>query len=325
MPRIAPAADAAIMEAAARLRRGELVAFPTETVYGLGGSTLDAAAVDRLYAMKGRPADNPIIAHVHDVEAARRIVAFWDPRADCLVDRFWPGPLTLVLPKAAAVPDQATGGRTTVAVRCPSHPVARVLLRIFGGPISAPSANRSGRVSPTSAEHVAAEFAESESLLILDGGTCSVGIESTVLELSGGARPRLLRPGAVTAEMIEQLIGPIDRAVPEGQDASPGTRSSHYAPRTPTLLVARREMAEMLRVAVPRSAAIAFEELEVPVPHIAIRMPADAEQYAARLYAALRDADSANAERILVERPESRDALWEAVLDRLRRACAARR
>ena len=186
-------------EAATRLEGGGVVVMPTETVYGLAGSTMHPAAIDSIYRIKGRPSDNPLIAHVLDADGARSVVTGWDDRCDRLVDAFWPGPLTLVLGRSDAVPPAASGGRDTIAVRCPRHPAARALLKVFGGPVSAPSANRSGSVSPTTAAHVMDEFdGVDEELLLIDGGPCAIGIESTVLDLTTDP-VRILRPGSITA------------------------------------------------------------------------------------------------------------------------------
>lgn len=327
MPQVEQPSDDAVANAAAHLRAGGLVAFPTETVYGLGAATVDGRAVARIYAIKGRPADNPLIAHVADVNSARTLTTRWDDRAERLAARFWPGPLTLVVPKSPIVPELSTGGRQGLAIRSPAHPVAQRLLRAFGGPVSAPSANRSGRVSPTTAQHVAEEFADARDLMILDGGPCAVGIESTVLDLGAadgdGVAARLLRPGSVTMEEIEAVIGPIERGTPRGQDASPGTRTSHYAPSTPAMLASREQLAEILARTTVRCAVLCAPDVPVHPPHTAIVMPTEAGRYATRLYAALREADAADADRIVIQLPPA-DAggLWCAIIDRLRRACA---
>lgn len=331
MPRILPATESALREAADRFRAGRLTAFPTETVYGLGGATLNPEAVARLYALKGRPADNPLIAHVLDEAAARALTARWDDRASALARVFWPGPLTLVLPRAAHVPPEAAGGRDTIAIRSPAHPVARRLLEAFGGPVSAPSANRSGHVSPTTARHVADDFADAvldhessdETLLILDGGACEVGIESTVLDLSTDP-PTLLRPGSISREAIEAIIGPIYAPSIDEQGDSPGTRRAHYAPRTRSELLPREALRERLHAMNPRepAAALVFDAAIVPPPHRALVMPAHAAAYAARLYSALREADDLRLTRLLIELPPSRIDLWASIHDRLARAVA---
>lgn len=345
MPIIRPATSEAIAEACRRLRRGELVAFPTETVYGLGGAALDEAAVRRIFDVKGRPTDNPLIVHVGSETEAEALAVEWDSRARALVRRFWPGPLTLVVPAAAAIPTAVTAGRGTVALRQPAQPAALELLRTFGGPIAAPSANRSGHVSPTCAAHVASEFPDHD-LLILDAGPSAVGIESTVLALppskgrqpmptdSGAASPRLLRPGFVTREAIEEVIGPIDAIPVHGQVASPGTRLSHYAPRAPARLLDRDALWHELRgpSSAGRQAALVLGD-DRPRPSAApplvdqgrwplvISMPRDPVGYAARLYAGLREADAAEPQEILVEAPAEVTGLWAAIHDRLRRAC----
>jgi L-threonylcarbamoyladenylate synthase len=323
MPRIREASNAALAEAADRLRAGGLVAFPTETVYGLGADALDADAIDRIFALKGRPLDNPIIAHVADASHAPAVVAAWDERCGTLAARFWPGPLTLVAPRAGAVPARLTGGRATVAVRAPDHPVARALLAAFGGPVGAPSANRSGHVSPTTAAHVADDFPEAADLLVLDGGPCRVGIESTVLDVSVDP-PRVLRPGAVSAAAIRAAIGDVDETPARAQAAGPGTRPAHYAPRAPTACVAPEDLADRLAGLDAPAVVLCLDPRRVVAPHRAVAMPADSEAYAARLYEALREADRAGPALILVERPPRRGGLWPAVHDRLDRAAAGR-
>ena len=217
------AADAsAIQEGARRLRAGEIVAFPTETVYGLGANGLNADAVRRIFEAKERPCDNPLILHIADVEALDRLTARVNPRARALMERFWPGPLTLILPKAACVPYETTGGLETVAVRMPAHPVALALIRAADCPIAAPSANRSGRPSPTQADHVLEDL-NGRIPLILDGGSSRVGVESTVLDLTGGT-PVVLRPGGVTTEMLLPYLP--DLQVDPAVFASYGSRSA---------------------------------------------------------------------------------------------------
>ena len=229
-----------IEQAAELLRHGKLVAFPTETVYGIGANALDEAAVRRIFEVKGRPSTSPLIVHVDSLEMARRVVAVWPTAAETLARRFWPGPLTLVLPKQPTVPDVVTAGLPTVGVRAPAHPVALELIRRSGVPVAAPSANRFTELSPTTAEHVRRSLGGSVDL-ILDGGPAQVGIESTVLSLAG-AQPVLLRPGMVSPAQIEELIGPVtlggrieDQSA--SAHASPGLHRRHYSPRTPLLLV----------------------------------------------------------------------------------------
>jgi L-threonylcarbamoyladenylate synthase len=231
----------AVAQAAAVLRQGGLVAFPTETVYGLGANATDAAAVSRIYVAKGRPTDNPLIVHVADFESVTAIAEVVSPKAERLMRRFWPGPLTLVLPKKPVIPDNVTCGLPTVGVRMPSHPVALALIRAAGVPIAAPSANASGRPSPTTAEHVLEDLA-GRVPMVLDGGETGVGLESTVLDVTVDP-PVLLRPGGVTVEQLTEAIGPVvvDRAV-HGAEAgekprSPGMKYKHYAPKAQMILV----------------------------------------------------------------------------------------
>ena len=327
MPRIVDASN--IQVAADALRSGAVVAFPTETVYGLGARTFSEAAIERVYELKGRPADNPLIAHVLDAAQAREVVAggCWDERCESLARRFWPGPLTVVLPKSARVSDRATAGRPTVAVRSPRHAVARSLLQGAGQPISAPSANRSGRVSPTSAQHVLDEFAdvaEARDLMILDGGECEIGIESTVLDLTSSP-PRILRHGSVTHEQLHEVLGEVAAPAIEAQSASPGTSPSHYAPRTPAELVAPEHVQSALRRLSDqnqRGVALVFEAEAIKLPHKAIAMPREGERYAHDLYQRLREADAMGCDRIIIASPPQASQVWRAVHDRLRRATA---
>jgi L-threonylcarbamoyladenylate synthase len=313
----------ALTRAASVLRAGGLVAFPTETVYGLGANALDAAAVGRIFTAKGRPANNPLIVHVADPTDAARIVAAWPDPAGRLAERFWPGPLTLVLPKNPAVPDAVTAGGSTVALRVPAHPVARAWIRAAGLPIAAPSANRSGYISPTRAEHVLASLADRIDM-VLDAGPVPGGIESTVLDLTHDP-PRLLRPGLVSPADIESVIGPIALStspVAESTEPlpSPGMLSRHYAPHTPLELAKDdgRTRVEELRQAGRRVGWLSFDLAEVPGV-VVVPMPRDPEGYATRLYAALYVLDSAGVERIIVAQPPESNE-WLAVRDRLRRA-----
>ena len=316
--------------AIALLRCGRLVAFPTETVYGLGAEALNAEAVAAVFAAKGRPAGNPLIVHVVDESMARRVCDHWPPSASMLAARFWPGPLTMVLPKAAFVPDAVTAGGPTVAVRCPSHPLTLALLETLGTPLVGPSANRSGGVSPTCAEHVRESFTEDE-VFVLDGGPCVGGIESTVVDLTTDP-PRVLRPGLVSAEQIaevlgREVVGPAHRisATTPGPARSPGLMRSHYAPQRPLRLVGADDLAYHLQAVDPGTAAAVLgpAATQVAPPHRLLAMPADPESYAARLYAAMREADAGNPAVILVVKPwvgESRAGLWAAIADRLERA-----
>jgi L-threonylcarbamoyladenylate synthase len=322
----ADAPDPGVLARAAELlRSGQLVAFPTETVYGLGANALDPGAVARIFGAKGRPAYNPLIVHVADVSAARRLVLHWPESASALAQRWWPGPLTLVLPKAPEIPDLVTAGLPTVALRIPSHPVALALLRAVGLPLAAPSANRSGEVSPTTAAHVVQSLG-SRVPLILDGGPTSVGIESTVVDLSGPV-PVLLRPGMITREELTEILGPVMLAAAADDLAarpSPGMLDRHYAPRARLVLydgpedrIAVHAIAEC-RAAGGRSVALAREAAPVGVDEVE-RMPANPAAYARELYGTLHRIDGGGAALILVERPPG-DAAWDGVRDRLERA-----
>jgi L-threonylcarbamoyladenylate synthase len=310
-----------IERAAELLRAGGLVAFPTETVYGLGANALNPAAVERIFAAKGRPANNPLIVHVPNAAGARSVAACWPEEAERLAQRFWPGPLTLVLPKAPAVPDAVTAGGPTVAVRVPAHPVALALLQAAGVPVAAPSANRSNRLSPTRAEHVLRDL-DGRIEMMLDAGPTSGGIESTVVDLT--ARPaRLLRPGLVTLAELEEVIGSVERAAEKlmGEPMpSPGMLARHYAPRTPLECVeaAASRLAELLREG-KRIGWVTLATNEERPGLVVVSMPNDPAGYAARLYAALHELDQAGLDRILVDWPPDTDE-WLGVRDRLRRA-----
>ena len=319
MPKIVKADAAAIRKAASIIRDGGVVAFPTETVYGLGCDTFNERAALEVYRMKRRPSSNPLIAHVLDIPMAKRVVIGWDVRCQRLAEAFWPGPLTLVLPRRAEVAPSSIGGRSTVAVRSPLHPVARQLLEAVGGPVSAPSANRSGRISPTRSEHVSEEFMDEPDLLVLDGGTAHVGLESTVLDLSR-ARPMVLRPGSVTKEMLNPIIGEIADPLFAGQAQSPGTSPRHYAARTRTELIDTANIDRRLQSCPDPIVVLSFDAERVPPPHVAIVMPSEAKEYGAKLYESLRQADSLDRTLILIERPTERGGVWEAIQDRLRRA-----
>jgi L-threonylcarbamoyladenylate synthase len=329
MTRVLPVYDLsqsadAIALAAEMLRRGELVAFPTETVYGLGANALNASAVWKIFAAKGRPANNPLIVHVLGAEQARGLTAKWPDRAAALGEAFWPGPLSLVLPKREIVPDVVTAGAATVAIRAPAHPVARALLEATGLPIAAPSANRANAVSPTTAQHVLKCLGD-EVGLILDAGPTSGGLESTVLDLSSD-QVRLLRPGLVTPEQIERVIGPIERQVAQTQatDApllSPGNLPRHYAPRAPMELQPPTAAAERVEALADSGLQVGWLSFSAAIKRAGvtvITMPLDREKYATRLYAALHELDDAGVERIVVELPPS-DPSWLAIHDRLRR------
>ena len=305
-----------VRRAAEILRAGGLVAFPTETVYGLGADASNAKAMARLYAVKHRPGDHPVIVHFASADQAFLWGHRIDENAEKLARHFWPGPLTLILERSALAGDFVTGGQDNVGVRVPSHPVAQALLRAFGGAIAAPSANRFGFVSPTTAAHVREDLGGDVDL-VLEGGATEVGIESTIVDLSGRA-PALLRPGGVTLEALRKII-PVqekaDRAVRHS-----GGLERHYAPRTPARLVAThaldREISRAGKVAV-----LAFSRPDERVDYW-IRMPREPVAYAHRLYAALRELDAAGCQLILVEAPSDAPQ-WRAVRDRLERACGA--
>lgn len=316
--------DPAILEAAAILALGGLVAFPTETVYGLGADGLNPEAVARIYAAKGRPATNPVILHVADASAAWALVSHWPAEAQALAERFWPGPLTLVLPASEAVPSIVRAGGPSVALRCPAHPVALALIRAAGRPLAAPSANRSQHLSPTLAQHVASSLGEAVAL-ILDGGPTEAGLESTILDLTG-ERPRILRPGPIGPADLAALVGPVERwegAVPAGEmQAAPGMAERHYAPR------ARLELVAPGTGLAEGSGAAAYVGLgklpALPAGVRGILLPLDADAVGTRLYALLHELDDAGFDRIVMERPPEDDA-WLAVRDRLWRASAKER
>lgn len=312
-----------IERAAATLRAGGVVAFPTETVYGLGADASNPAAIARLYALKGRPSTHPVIVHL----AGSGQLPDWardpSPAALQLAQAFWPGPLTLVLKRAPQVLDAVTGGQDTVGLRVPAHPVAHALLQAFGGGVAAPSANRFGRVSATSAQHVREEFGQ-EIECVLDGGECAVGIESTIVDVSG-PQPVLLRPGGVGLEALERVLrGPVALAGGEAPRA-PGRLKAHYAPVTPLMLVDADVALELVRSLVrqdKRVAVLSFSTLRPILPGLTwLACGADPQTYAHDLYANLRAADRSGSDVIVVERPPARPE-WRAVLDRLTRAAA---
>lgn len=317
-------------DAAARLRVGELVAFPTETVYGLGANALDAAAVARIFAAKGRPSYNPVIVHVPHTEAARRVVTSWPDAAAKLAAAFWPGPLTIVLPKSPDVPDSVSAGLPLVGVRVPAHPVALALLRAARVPVAAPSANKSNQLSPTSAQHVARGMADVD-VTILDGGPCAVGIESTVVDLSGD-QPVLLRPGGVSVAALESVLGtrvlrPTATPTGEAPRRSPGALDRHYAPRAPMRMVpaadgvALATTIDSLRADGAVIGVVAYSDFDLPFREdVVVRvMPSKAEAYASLLFAALHELDDVGVSAIVVEAVPDLP-IWDAVRDRLKRA-----
>jgi L-threonylcarbamoyladenylate synthase len=319
---ILPAGEAAVATAARCLAAGGLVAFPTETVYGLGADASNAAAIARLYQAKGRPAFNPLIAHVGDIEAARRIARF-DAQATALAAAFWPGPLTLVLPKTRDCPvaDLATAGLETIAIRIPAHPLAQNILRAFGRPVVAPSANLSGHVSPTTAAHVQSDL-RGRIDLIVDGGPVEVGVESTIIGCF--TAPVLLRPGGLPRGEIERVLGRALAQPPagsdDGQPLAPGMLASHYAPRTRVRLDARRiEPGEALLAFGPD--AVAGVDASTPLMNLSVR--GDLDEAAANLFGYLRALDAKGARAIAVM-PVPHHGLGEAINDRLRRAAVER-
>lgn len=359
-PTALPVDESGIAQAAHLLERGELLAFPTETVYGLGADAENPAAIARIYTAKGRPRNHPVIVHL----APNADLAYWVSgalplSARALIDAFWPGPLTLILPRAAHIPDTVSGGQASIGLRCPSHPIAQALLRAFRGPgglrsggqggVAAPSANRFGRVSPTCAQHVYDEFGAA--IPILDGGACEVGIESTILDLSRGF-PALLRPGEISAEQLAAVLGempqlpvqPNEAPAKEGKKAllhassgerAPrvsGTLRAHYAPRIPLALLTADEMMRALSrrrhgesVAVVARARLAARCAVQWAECAEVRIIAAAEEphaYAHELYSLLRTLENTDAERILIEQLPA-EPEWAALNDRLGRAAAA--
>jgi L-threonylcarbamoyladenylate synthase len=307
-------------QALAALRAGEAIGLPTETVYGLAADASRPEAVRKIFALKGRPADHPLIVHVAGADQLDAWAREIPEAARTLAARFWPGPLTLILRKQPRVPDEVTGGQPTVGLRCPAHPVALALLRDFGGGLAAPSANRFGHVSPTTAAHVRDEFGDAVPV-VLDGGECAVGIESTILDLSG-ATPRILRPGQVTQAQLEAAIGPVQAGADATSPRASGTLEAHYAPRTPLLMLARTALeaeATEQQALGKRVAVLARGTLPPGVDGLAL--PADATGFAHDLYAGLRELDARGVNVLLVERPPDTDD-WLAVHDRLRRSAA---
>jgi L-threonylcarbamoyladenylate synthase len=307
-------------EAASLLLRGGLVAFPTETVYGLGALALEPLAVRAVYAAKGRAATNPLIVHVLGEDEARPLCARWPIEAQELVTRFWPGPLTLVLPRTDRVPDEVTGGGPTVAVRAPSHAAARQLLQHVRAPLAAPSANRSEHVSPTTASHVLRDL-NGRIDAVVDGGRCPVGIESTVLALTASG-PQLLRAGAVPRSELEELLGEIPDAAPAGPiAASPGQQKRHYAPAALVRLVSGSALPGIAADLPGRVGALIYGELALPDTVVSLRLPREPAGYARDLYASLRELEDRGCMSICIETvPDGPE--WDAIRDRLARAAA---
>lgn len=311
----------AVERAAALLRAGQLVAFPTETVYGLGANAFDAAAVAKIFEAKERPPDNPLIVHVADIAGARAVAAAFPPLAERAAAALWPGSLTMVLPRGPKVPDIVAAGGPTVAVRVPAHPVAWVLLRVFGRPIAAPSANLSGRPSPTQASHVLADL-DGRVALILDSGPTSVGLESTVVDMTR-PRPLLLRRGGVTIERLRQVLGPVDvldEQDPKAVLRSPGLRHRHYAPKAMVELVGEGEgeAAAARAIAAGQKVALIVRRT-VSSPALVRKLANTPEGFARALFTTLREFDEMDVERIVIESlPET--GLGAAIMDRLRRA-----
>ncbi|MBX3144740.1 MAG: threonylcarbamoyl-AMP synthase [Trueperaceae bacterium] len=332
--RVLPADENGIAEALTELRAERPVAFPTETVYGLGADAASERAVARVFELKGRPRDHPLIVHLGSAAWLSTYADLADERlkarAEALAAAFWPGPLTLVLPASSVVPRAVTGGQSTVAVRVPAHPVALRLLTEFGRALVAPSANRFGRISPTEASHVAGEFAGT--LVVLDGGDCRVGIESTIVDLTSEV-PQVLRPGAVSVDKVSEVLGERVATTVGSRGGSsarrrdgstvrvPGTLARHYAPATRTTLVPAARLAEASRES---GVAVLAAGADVPSGFSGrwISLPCDPEAYAHGLYAALRELDEAGATEILVSEVPDEPA-WEAIRDRLSRATSA--
>jgi L-threonylcarbamoyladenylate synthase len=320
---------AAVKRAAKLLGAGEVVALPTETVYGLAANALDEKAVARIFQIKGRPANNPIIVHVADIAMARRCVTAWPGSAEKLARAFWPGPLTLVLPRAKEIPGLVTAGGATVGVRWPGHPFIQAVIRECGFPLAAPSANLSGQVSPTNAEHVRHQLGDGISLIV-DGGQSQVGIESTVLDLTVSP-PQVLRPGMIHAESLAAVVENLRPAMAGRRPSnlkSPGLLEKHYSPRARLLVLSWRDDADLnsqLSARHPRfSDCHVIAHTQIPSPGLFGRVsviPHDAEAFARAIYAELHRCDALGAELIVVETPPELPE-WTGIADRLRRAAA---
>jgi L-threonylcarbamoyladenylate synthase len=313
-----------IARAVEALRAGDLVAFPTETVYGLGADAANRDAVRRLYAVKGRPADHPVIVHLARPAQLDELARDVPEAARLLADSFWPGPLTMVVRRdPERVVAEVTGGRDTVGLRVPDHPVALELLASFGGGVAAPSANRFGRVSPTTAAHVRADLG-SEVRVVLDGGPCRVGVESTIVDVSGG-EPAILRVGGVSRSAIERVLGRKCVLRTTGEIAAPGTPASHYSPRAEVELVEAGAVGERARELTARGRRAGLLVMtpvppELPGALVVLDAPVDVEEYARVLYARLREADEHGLDVLLVVIPPASDGLGAAIADRVCRA-----
>jgi len=327
-------ADAkAIERAADLLRQGRLVAFPTETVYGLGADAGNPDAVEAIFKAKGRPADHPLIVHIADIDSLYDWASIVPDAALKLAHRFWPGPLAMILNKKPEVPPAVTGGQQTVGLRMPDHPVALALLKAFGGGVAAPSANRFCRISPTQAEHVCEELGDAVDM-ILDGGACQVGVESTIIDLSG-SKPRLLRPGHITRQEIEavlqtELIMPSASnaaPAPEMQEEirAPGMMAVHYAPTTPAMRCPAELLPDKIRQLLADGKKIGLLSYQLDMAETGqlrvLRLPKQAANYAQSLYAALRELDNLRLDVILIEQPPQTEP-WRAINDRLNKATA---
>ncbi|HLS82741.1 MAG TPA: L-threonylcarbamoyladenylate synthase [Steroidobacter sp.] len=314
-----------ILEAVEALRAGELVAFPTETVYGLGANANNPEAVRKIFRVKGRPAAHPVIVHIDHPRYLQRWVREMSPEAKQLAEAFWPGPLTLVAKRAPAVSDVITGGQDTVAIRVPNHPVALQLLNAFGGGVAAPSANRYGGVSPTRAEHVRDEFSIEEVKIVLDGGDCKVGLESTIVSCVRDA-PRVLRPGAITLSQLRAVTPSVQMGEASSSPRTPGSMARHYSPRTPVNVAPSRRLEQVAQEFTANHQKVAVLAQRPPIAANQfmtwINAGARPDQYARQLYANLRTLDKAGAKVILVEEPPEGEK-WDAVRDRLRRAATA--
>lgn len=314
-----------VQKAVEALRQGQLVAFPTETVYGLGADAASSAALERLYKAKGRPTNHPVIVHLHHVDQLGDWAASVSGPAKLLAEAFWPGPLTLIVPRAAHVLDQVTGGQSTVGLRIPNHRLALDLLQCFGGGLAAPSANKFGRLSPTTAQDVVADFAD-EVAMVLDGGPCDVGIESTIVDVTS-ADVRILRPGMILADHIEEVLGkPL--SLPGNKYQAPrvsGGLPSHYAPQTPLVLVASEKLEQIIKAELAAGKKLAVLSFCISstgtASGAAIVAPGEASEYARQLYRNLRKLDQSNSDLIVVEQVPPGGA-WSGVADRLQRAAA---